>query len=72
MDCIFNELSACPVSTVAEAYSVMTLFVQSTVSAQQFGLNRVRIPQEIGQNLYNLPLTDTYTIGSWVCDERVK
>lgn len=71
MDCIFNELSVQSVETVMDAYNVMNQFVGSVVAAQQVGLRRIRLTEEVGQNLYDLPLTDTYTVGSWLNDERV-
>ncbi|ADB39415.1 hypothetical protein [Spirosoma linguale] len=71
MECIFNELSANPVETVTEAGKVMAHFVGSVVAAQQFGLERVRLTEEIGNDLYNLPLASDYTVGSWLSDERV-
>jgi hypothetical protein len=71
MDCIFNELSAQPVGTVADASKVMAHFVQAVISAQQIGLQQVRIPEELGQNLFSLPLAPDYAVGSWLDDNRV-
>lgn len=71
MECIFNELSARPVGTVAEAYDVMAHFVQAVRAAQQIGLRQVRIPEELGQNLFSLSLAPDYAIGTWLNDERV-
>lgn len=71
MDCIFNELSAQPVGTVTEAFVVMELFVKAVGEIQGLGMKRVRIPEELGQNLFSLPLAPVYTIGSWLNDERV-
>ncbi|WP_375446929.1 hypothetical protein [uncultured Fibrella sp.] len=72
MDCIFNELSANPVGTIAEACEVMTQFVQSVGAVQQFGLRQVRIPEEIGHNLFSLSLAPDYAVGAWLNDERVE
>ncbi|RCR68452.1 hypothetical protein [Larkinella punicea] len=71
MDCIFNELSAQPVIDLVDAHSVMAHFVQSVVSAQRFGFRRLRIPEELGQNMFSLSLTPAYSVGSWLNDERV-
>lgn len=71
MDCIFNELSAQPVGTVAEAYEVMSHFVRSVAAVQQFGLRQIRIPEEVGHNLFSLSLAPDYEVGAWLNDKRV-
>ncbi len=71
MDCILNELSVQQVDSVAEANEVMTHFVLAVKAGQQMGLQRIRIPEAVGQNLYSLPLAAHYTVGSWLTDERV-
>jgi hypothetical protein len=71
MECIFNELSARPVATVTEAYDVMYRFVQAVSVVQQLGLRQVRIPEEVGHNLFSLPLAPDYAVGAWLNDERV-
>lgn len=71
MDCIFNELSARPVGTIAEAYDIMEHFVRAVGAVQQFGLRQVRIPEETGNNLFSLSLAPDYLIGTWLNDERV-
>jgi len=71
MECIFNELSAQPVGTTDDACLMMQHFVKSVVSAQSVGLQRVRIPEDLGQNLFSLDLAPDYSVGSWLNDERV-
>ena len=71
MDCIFNELSANPVGTVAKAYEVMSHFVRAVSAIQPFGFRQVRIPEEVGHNLFSLLLAPNYAVGAWLNDERV-
>jgi hypothetical protein len=71
MECILNELSVRPVGTVANAHGVMLHFVRAAGATRQLGLLQVRIPEEIGQNLYSLPLAPAYTVEAWLNDERV-
>lgn len=71
MDLIFNELSARPVGSIPEAYTVLAHFVKAVSAAQESGLGQVRLSESIGQNLSLLPLASNYTVGSWLNDNRV-
>jgi len=71
MECIFNELSAQPVGTLNDACLMMQHFVKSVVAAKSVGIDRIRIPEELGQNLFSLVLAPDYLVGSWLNDERI-
>lgn len=49
----------------------MEHFVRAVGAVQQLGLRQVRIPEEVGNNLFSLSLAPDYAVGAWLNDERV-
>lgn len=72
MDCIFNELSAQPVATIEDACGTLAHFVNAWSAIQPFGMQRIRLPEDMGNGLYYLKLAPDYSVGSWLNDERVE
>ncbi len=71
MDCIFNELSVQLVASATEACDVMARFIRAVGTVQPFGLSRIRIPEQLGKDLFSLPLAPNYAVGAWLNDDRV-
>lgn len=72
MEYMLNELSLKKVKTKMQAYGLMENFVHAAVEAErQLNLDRLRIDESLGDNLYDLYLVDGYSIGAWFEDYKV-
>lgn len=68
---VFNELSG-PFATQLEAKTGLETFIQTCIKARELGLDTLRLPEIIGQNLYNLPIAPNYFISQWLQESEVK
>jgi len=71
MNYTFNELSIKKFDNVYDAKNVLEKFILTTVKAKEIGFEVLRINETVGNNLYNLELTDNYLICNWLADENV-
>lgn len=68
---IFNELST-PFATKLEAKTGLKIFVQTCIKVSELGLPTLRLPETIGQNLYNLQIAPNYLISQWLQESTVE
>lgn len=72
MEYMLNEISLEKKDTKMQAYGLMENFVYAAVNAEDLlNLSRLRIDESLGNNLYDIFLTNDYNIGSWVEDKNV-
>lgn len=64
-DLIFNELS-CPFKNKYEAITGIKTFIETFTAASTLGLNRLRIHENIGKDLYRLELAPGYYVSHWL------
>jgi len=62
---IFNELST-PFATKLEAKTGLKTFIRTCIKVSELGLHTLRLPETIGQNLYNLQVAPNYLISQWL------
>jgi hypothetical protein len=68
---IFNELST-PFATKPEAKTGLKTFIRACIKVGELGLHTLRLPETIGQNLYNLQVAPNYLISQWLQEPEVE
>ena len=69
---IFNELSVKDIlPTVNDAQKALEQFVKVTARAKFIGFDQIRISESLGKSLYNLKLSENYTVNNWLKDSGV-
>lgn len=72
MEYMLNELSLGKVQHKIQAHGLMENFVHAVVYAEELlRLNRLRIDESIGKNLYDVYFMEGYSIGTWLHDRQV-
>lgn len=65
-DYILNELSVPPYPDKHIAHDRLTRFVNTCAEAQRMGFGTLRIPFEMGDNLYSVFIAPNYPISQWI------
>jgi hypothetical protein len=68
---MFNELSVSAVNSREEVCQVMETFINTHIKAKEAGLEDLRIHENSLPNIYQLNLSEDYSIDTWLNDKRV-
>lgn len=70
---IFNDLST-PFATKFEAQTGLETFIKTCISIRthDLGLETLRLPMTIGQNLYSLCIAPNYLISQWLHESEIE
>lgn len=66
IDYMFNELSVQQFTSQEVANERMVLFVRVCGALNRIGFRSLRLHENIGENLFNLPLSENYQVSQWV------